>query len=147
MSIPYLQHSVWPLREFIASAIVQLLQNFGQNKITVISNQHLNFVDSKCRAFSQGHKNQSIQIATHLETFNSPNEYLQELQVFVSKLLLHLFHNLKLWIIFVLFFLMNSNGQIMFGFSLSSANLKLSNVVVKLMLSVMLYFFIQHTPK
>ena len=84
-SIPHLQHSILPLRESIASAATQLLQSLGWNKIAVISNQHSNFVDSK-RTFLVAAKQHGIQIASHLETFNSPKEYLQELRKFGIKI-------------------------------------------------------------
>ena len=83
-SIPHLQHSILPLRESIASSIIQLLQSLGWNKIAVISNQHPNFIDSKL-TFLRAARNRNIQIATSLETFNSPEEYLQELRIFGIK--------------------------------------------------------------
>ena len=84
-SAPYLQHSILPLSESIASATVQLLLSLGWNKIAIISNQYPNFVDSK-RTFLRAAKEQGIQIETHLETFHSPKEYLQELQRFGIKI-------------------------------------------------------------
>ena len=84
-SVPYLQHSILPLRESIASAIVQLIQSLGWNKIAVISNQNPNFMDSKS-AFLRNAKERDIQIETHLETFHSQNEYLLQLQRFGVKI-------------------------------------------------------------
>ena len=74
-SLPYLQHSILPLREYIASATVHLLQSLGWNKIAIISNQSSNFKSAFLRS-AIGH---SIQIEIHLETFHSPKEYLLEL--------------------------------------------------------------------
>ena len=84
-STPHLQHSILPLRESIASAIVQLIQGLGWNKIAVISNQNPNFIDSKS-AFFRSAKERGIQIETHLETFHSPNEYLLQLQRYGIKI-------------------------------------------------------------
>ena len=84
-SAPHLQHSILPLRESIASATVQLMQNLGWNKIAVISNQHPNFLDLK-RAFLMSAQEHGIQIVTQLETFHSSKEYLQELQRFGVKI-------------------------------------------------------------
>jgi gamma-aminobutyric acid type B receptor len=78
-SAHYLQHSILPLREAIASATVQLIQSLGWNKIAIISNQYPNFVDSKS-AFLKSAKEHGIQIESRLETFHSPKEYLLELQ-------------------------------------------------------------------
>ena len=62
-----------------------VLQSLGWNKIAVINNQHLNFVDSK-HSFLRNAKEQGVQIATHLETFHFPKEYLRELQRFGIKI-------------------------------------------------------------
>ena len=87
-SAPYLQHSILPLRESIASATAQLLQSLGWNKIAVISNKHPNFVDSKC-AFLTAAEGHSIQVATFQETFEflSPIDHLRELQMFGIKII------------------------------------------------------------
>ena len=84
-SSPYLQHSILPLSESIASATVQLLQTLRWNKIAIISNQNTNFVHS-LHAFLMVAKEQGIQIASHLETFHSPKEYFLELQRFGVKI-------------------------------------------------------------
>ena len=84
-STPHLQHSILPLRESIASAIVQLMQSLGWNKIAVISNQNSNFIDSKS-AFLRSAKERGIQIEIRLETFHSPNEYLLQLQRYAIKI-------------------------------------------------------------
>ena len=83
-SVPYLQHSILPLRESIASAIVQLIQSLEWNKIAIISNQSPNFVN----AFLRSANEHGIQIETHLEIFeiHSPNKYLLELQRFGVKI-------------------------------------------------------------
>ena len=73
-NVPYLQHSILPLRESIASATVQLLQSLGWNKIAIIGNQNPTFVDSR-RAFVKNANENGIQIETHLEAFHSPKEY------------------------------------------------------------------------
>ena len=84
-SVPYLQHSILPLMESVASAIVQLLQSLGWNKIAIIGNQNPTFVDSR-RAFVKNANENGIQIETHLETFHSPNEYLLQLQRYGIKI-------------------------------------------------------------
>jgi gamma-aminobutyric acid type B receptor len=83
--LSYLQHSILPLRESIASATVQLLQSLQWNKIAIISNQNPKFVNSK-GAFLKSAREHNIQIEAHLETFHSPNEYLQELQRYDVKI-------------------------------------------------------------
>ena len=80
-----LQHGILPLMESTTSAITQLLQSLEWKEIAVISNQHPNFLDSK-RAFLRAAELHGIQIATHLETFHSPKEYLQDLQMFGIKI-------------------------------------------------------------
>ena len=60
-STTYLQHSILPFSESIASATVELLQSLEWNKIAIISNQNPNFVDSK-RAFLKSAKEKGIQI-------------------------------------------------------------------------------------
>ena len=62
------------------------MQSLGWNRTAVISSRHPSFVDSTC-AFL---KEQGIQITTHLETFLSPTEYLQELQRFGIKIIVAL---------------------------------------------------------
>ena len=54
-----------------------------------------NFVDSK-RAFLKTAKEYGIQTEACIEAFNSPKEFLLKLKGLASKILLHLFHNLKL---------------------------------------------------
>ena len=84
-NVPYLQHSILPLRESIASATVQLLQSLGWNKIAIIGNQNPTFIDSR-RAFVKNANENGIQIETHLEAFHSPNEYLLQLQRYGIKI-------------------------------------------------------------
>ena len=84
-NVPYLQHSILPLRESTASATVHLLQSLGWNKITIIGNQNPTFVDSR-RAFVKNANENGIQIEIHLETFHSPNEYLLQLQRYGIKI-------------------------------------------------------------
>ena len=84
-STPHLQHSILPLRESTASAIVLLIQSLGWNKIAVISNQNPYFIDSKS-AFLRSAKERGIQIEIRLETFHSPNEYLLQLQRYGIKI-------------------------------------------------------------
>ena len=83
---PHLQHSILPLRGSIHSATIHLMQSLGWNRIAVISNRHPSFVDST-RAFLRSAKEQGIQIATHIDTFFSPTEYLQELQRYGIKII------------------------------------------------------------
>ena len=52
-STPHLQHSILPLRESTASAIVQLIQRLGWNKIAVISNQNPYFIARFKKCFPQ----------------------------------------------------------------------------------------------
>ena len=85
-SSPHLHHSILPLRESIHSATIHLMQSFGWKRIAVISSRHPSIVDST-RAFLRNAKGQGIQIATHIETFLSPTEYLQELQRYGIKII------------------------------------------------------------
>ena len=63
------------------------MQSLGWNKIAVVSHQSPNFVDLK-RAFLNNPKDNSIQIATHLETLHSSEEYFLELQSFGIKIII-----------------------------------------------------------
>ena len=81
----YLQHGILPLVETTVSTTIQLLQYLHWSKIGIISNQHSNFLESK-RAFVRSAKEHDIQIVTHLDTFNSPKEYLQGLKMYGVKI-------------------------------------------------------------
>ena len=73
-------HNILPLSESTATAMVQLMQMLEWNKIAVICNHDLNFVDSK-HAFFKAAQEHGIQIATQIETFHSPLQELQTLGV------------------------------------------------------------------
>ena len=76
-----------------------------------------------------------IQIETHIETFLSPKEYLQELQRFGIKITVVFVTQSEAVDILCTAYL---NGWIIFGFSLISVNLRPSTIIVKLKLSIML---------
>ena len=79
LSAPYLQHSVLPQKESIAAAAVELLKSLRWNRIAVLSKEDSNFLDSQ-RTFYKAAKEQGIEIVSLLATFNSPIEFLHELQ-------------------------------------------------------------------
>ena len=91
-TFPHLQHSIVPLSESIARAAAQLLQRLNWSKVAVMSNQNLNFKDTKDAFLKVANKygikvTLSLTLESSQSSFGSSKQYLQELLKFGIKII------------------------------------------------------------
>ena len=87
--IPLVQHSILPSTEFNIRAVVLLMQRLGWNRVGIISNQNLNYANSK-HEFLKVANRHGIKVALNVETspisYRSSKHFLQELLNFGIKI-------------------------------------------------------------
>ena len=81
--VPHIHHSILPVSESTAKALVQLILSLGWRKVAIISSQKVNFLDAK-HAFLKEANGQGIKVISQLEINHNLHlnhkDYLDEIQ-------------------------------------------------------------------
>ena len=81
--VPHIHHSILPVSESTAKALVQLILSLGWSKVAIISSQKVNFLDAKY-AFLKEANRHGIKVISQLEINHKPHlnlkDYRDEIQ-------------------------------------------------------------------